>query len=78
MRADLRLCWSHIPHCLKSRVTAHLLICVLQVNFEKEPRERYIQLLGYDKTDLAEKVGTIIRKKALDQIYYSLNLQTSK
>lgn len=29
----------------------------LQVNFEKEPRERYIQLLGYDKTELAEKVS---------------------
>ena len=49
-----------MPHCWESHVTAHLLICVLQVNFEKEPRERYIQLLGYDKTDLAEKVGAII------------------
>ncbi|XP_069125025.1 protein transport protein Sec31A-like isoform X1 [Argopecten irradians] len=29
----------------------------LRVNFEKEPREHYIQLLGYDKTDLAKKVA---------------------
>ena len=24
MQADLRLCWSHIPHCLKSHVAAEL------------------------------------------------------
>ena len=24
-QADLRLCWSHIPHCWKSHVTAHIL-----------------------------------------------------
>lgn len=29
----------------------------LRVNFEKEPREHFIQLLGYDKTDLAKKVN---------------------
>jgi hypothetical protein len=29
---------------------------ILQGNFEKEPREQYIQLLGYDKTELAKKV----------------------
>ncbi|KAL3876454.1 hypothetical protein ACJMK2_034299 [Sinanodonta woodiana] len=29
----------------------------IRVNFEKEPRERYIQLLGYDKTELAKKVA---------------------
>ncbi|XP_061191431.1 protein transport protein Sec31A-like isoform X2 [Saccostrea echinata] len=29
----------------------------LRVNFEKEPREHFIQLLGYDKTDLAKKVS---------------------
>ena len=23
-QADLRLCWSHIPHCWKSHVKAHL------------------------------------------------------
>ncbi|CAG2256257.1 SEC31 [Mytilus edulis] len=28
----------------------------LRVNFEKEPREHYIELLGYDKTELARKV----------------------
>ena len=28
----------------------------LRVNFEKEPREHFIQLLGFDKTDLAKKV----------------------
>ena len=26
MQADLRLYWSHIPHCWKSHVTAHLLL----------------------------------------------------
>ena len=25
-QADLRLCWSHIPHCFKSHVTAHFSI----------------------------------------------------
>ncbi|XP_078319996.1 protein transport protein Sec31A-like isoform X1 [Crassostrea virginica] len=29
----------------------------LRVNFEKEPREHFIQLLGFDKTDLAKKVS---------------------
>lgn len=29
----------------------------LRVNFEKEPREHYIGLLGYDKTELARKVA---------------------
>ncbi|XP_071129998.1 protein transport protein Sec31A-like isoform X4 [Mytilus edulis] len=29
----------------------------LRVNFEKEPREHYIELLGYDKTELARKVA---------------------
>ncbi|XP_064631630.1 protein transport protein Sec31A-like isoform X3 [Lineus longissimus] len=29
----------------------------LKVNFEKEPRKRFLQLLGYDQTDLAQKVG---------------------
>jgi len=29
----------------------------LMVNFEKEPREKYIQMLGYDKTELAKKVS---------------------
>ena len=24
-QADLSLCWSHIPHCLKSQVTAQLI-----------------------------------------------------
>ena len=24
-QADLRLCWSHLPHCWKSHVTAHLI-----------------------------------------------------
>jgi hypothetical protein len=28
-----------------------------QVNFEKEPRKRFLQLLGYDQTDFAQKVG---------------------
>ena len=23
-QADLRLCWSHIPHCWKSHVVAHI------------------------------------------------------
>ena len=49
-------------------------LSLLQVNFEKEPRERYIQLLGYDKTDLAEKVCTIIRITALDQIFHHLDM----
>ena len=26
MQADLRLCWSHIPHCWKSHVAAHIYI----------------------------------------------------
>ena len=26
MQADLRLCWSHIPHCLKSHVAAQMLL----------------------------------------------------
>lgn len=30
----------------------------LRVNFEKEPREHFIQLLGFDKTDLAKKVNS--------------------
>ncbi|KAK3089875.1 hypothetical protein FSP39_007256 [Pinctada imbricata] len=29
----------------------------LRVNFEKEPRDHYIQLLGYDKTELVKKVS---------------------
>ena len=24
-QADMRLCWSHIPHCWKSHVAAHML-----------------------------------------------------
>lgn len=31
----------------------------LRVNFEKEPREHFIQLLGFDKTDLAKKVNLL-------------------
>ena len=27
MQADLRLCWSHIPHCWKSHVVAHMSEC---------------------------------------------------
>ena len=27
-QADLRLCWSHIPHCWKSHATAHIYILV--------------------------------------------------
>ena len=27
VQAGLSLCWSHIPHFRKSRVTAHLCIC---------------------------------------------------
>ena len=27
-----------------------------QVNFEKDPRSRYLQLLGYDQNDLSRKV----------------------
>lgn len=34
----------------------------LRVNFEKEPREHFIQLLGFDKTDLAKKVNSIEEK----------------
>lgn len=34
----------------------------LRVNFEKEPREHFIQLLGFDKTDLAKKVNSNWRK----------------
>ena len=51
---------------MKSEVKHSIIICLLftyywymlafQVNFEKEPRERYIQMLGYDKTELAKKV----------------------
>ena len=28
-QADLRLCWTHIPHCLKSHVAAQLFFCFL-------------------------------------------------
>lgn len=31
----------------------------LQINFGKDPRERYVQLLGYDKTELAKKVWSL-------------------
>ena len=27
-QADLRLCWSHIPHCWKSNVDAHMCIAL--------------------------------------------------
>ena len=30
--------------------------CVNQVNFEKDPRSRYLELLGYDQNDLSHKV----------------------
>ena len=32
MQADLRLCWSHIPHCWKSHVAAH----IVQVQHNKQ------------------------------------------
>ncbi|KAL4240586.1 Protein transport protein Sec31A [Mactra antiquata] len=39
----------------------------LTVNFEKEPRERYIQLLGYDKTELAKKVSQHTKTEGLNE-----------
>ncbi|XP_053393357.1 protein transport protein Sec31A-like isoform X1 [Mercenaria mercenaria] len=39
----------------------------LMVNFEKEPRERYIQMLGYDKTELATKVSQHTKSEGLNE-----------
>ncbi|XP_052766437.1 protein transport protein Sec31A-like isoform X3 [Mya arenaria] len=39
----------------------------LMINFEQEPRQRYIQLLGYDKTDLAKKVSQHTKTEGLNE-----------
>lgn len=39
----------------------------LMINFEKEPRERYIQMLGYDKTELAKKVTYHTKTEGLNE-----------
>lgn len=39
----------------------------LMVNFEKEPRERYIQMLGYDKTELATKISQHAKSEGLNE-----------
>lgn len=58
---------THILVLPRSKFAVRYIICcgliidsviAFQVNFENEPRERYIQMLGYDKTKLAEKVHT--------------------
>ena len=36
-QADLSLCWSHIPHCWKSRVTAHIFDTCCQHLFYIKP-----------------------------------------
>ena len=33
-QADLRLSWSHIPHCWKSHVAAHIHVLVIQYKFK--------------------------------------------
>lgn len=32
------------------------MVFVFQVNFDQEPRVKFLQLLGYDQNDLAKKV----------------------
>ena len=34
-----------------------LLFCQCQVNFEREPRHSFLQLLGYDQNELSRKVS---------------------
>ena len=34
-KADLRLCWLHIPHCLKSQVAAHILFHFSLIRYEE-------------------------------------------
>ncbi|XP_060599891.1 protein transport protein Sec31A-like [Ruditapes philippinarum] len=50
------------PKWLKKPVGANF-----GVNFEKEPREKYIQMLGYDKTELATKVTQHTKAEGLNE-----------
>ncbi|XP_028661191.1 protein transport protein Sec31A isoform X9 [Erpetoichthys calabaricus] len=37
----------------------------LKINFERDPRSRYLELLGYKKEKLAEKIATALQKNSI-------------
>ena len=39
-QADLRFCWSHIPHCWKSQALAHTFTAILLRLFQEERHAR--------------------------------------
>ena len=58
MQADLRHCWSHIPHCWKSHVTAHMLYVIFQVvGCEKLAGPEEEEIRAGSPTDMEEVLG---------------------
>ena len=63
MQADLSLCWSHIPHCWKSHVTAHMKMLIFpKNNHTKKPGKivkPLINLLQKEQFDLGLQFFTV-------------------
>ena len=45
-QAGLSLCWSHIPHCWKSHVTAHMIKCIYNILYMFLVRQSLLQKDG--------------------------------
>ena len=78
-QADLRLCWSHIPHCWKSHVTAQLLFLVsfLVSNWQSSSLRKRTHLevikLFPCSTQLSMKFQLLIKTKKLNNNDFKLS-----
>ena len=67
VQADLWLCWSHIPHCWKSHVAAHMYIGACEkiaslCRLSTQKREFYVAKMAVDCWNIEDNVAEILRR----------------
>ena len=59
MQADLRLCWSHIPHCCKSHIAAHF----MSKEFQLLVKTKMLKILYFSASKLSDVFILLINVK---------------